>query len=64
MYTSLLLEILRNQREEHDSFSSQCFYKHKEEDLIKLESKKAQVIIDVRRRGIRWGAVSNTYQKY
>ena len=63
MNTSVLLEILRDQREELDSLSSQCFCKRKEEELIKLESKKAQVVIGVRRSGIRWGAVSNTYQE-
>ena len=64
MYTSLLLKILRDQREELDSLRSQCFYKRKEEDLIKLESKKAQVMIDVRRRVIRWDTVTNTFLKY
>ncbi|MDE6695619.1 MAG: AAA family ATPase, partial [Muribaculaceae bacterium] len=51
MDTSVLLEILRDQREELNSLSSQYFYKRKEENLIKLESKKAQVVIGVRRSG-------------
>ena len=51
METSVLLEILRDQREELDSLRSQCFCKRKEEDMVKLESKKAQVVIGVRRSG-------------
>ncbi|MDE6377442.1 MAG: ATP-binding protein [Duncaniella sp.] len=51
METSVLLEILRDQREELDLLRSQCFCKRKEEDLIKLDSKKAQVVIGVRRSG-------------
>ena len=64
MYTSLLLKILRDQREDLDSLRSQCSYKRTEEDLIKLESKKAQVMIDVRRSVIRWDTVTNTFLKY
>ena len=51
MDTSILLEILRDQREELDSLRSQRFCKRKEEDMVKLESKKAQVVIGVRRSG-------------
>ena len=51
MNTSVLLEILRDQREELDSLRSQSFCKRKEEELIKLESKKAQVVIGVSRSG-------------
>ena len=51
MDTSVLLEILRDQQEELVTLRSQCFCKRKEEDLIKLESKKAQVVIGVRRSG-------------
>ena len=51
METSVLLEILRDQREELDSLRSHCFCKRKEEDMVKLESKKAQVVIGVRRSG-------------
>ncbi len=49
MDTSILLEILRDQREELDTLRSQRFCKRKEEDMVKLESKKAQVVIGVRR---------------
>lgn len=51
MDTSVLLEILRDQREELDSLRSQFFCRRQEEDQIKLESKKAQVVIGVRRSG-------------
>lgn len=51
MDTSILLEILRDQREELDTLRSQRFCKRKEEDMVKLESKKAQVVIGVRRSG-------------
>ena len=51
MDSSVLLEILRDQREELVNFSFQSFCKRKEEDLIKLDSKKAQVVIGVRRSG-------------
>ena len=51
MDTSVLLEILRDQQEELVTLRSQCFCKRKEEDLIKLDSKKAQVVIGVRRSG-------------
>ncbi|MDE5822842.1 MAG: ATP-binding protein [Paramuribaculum sp.] len=51
MDSSVLLEILRDQREELVNFSSQSFCKRKGEDLIKLDSKKAQVVIGVRRSG-------------
>ena len=51
MDTSILLEILRDQQEELVTLRSQYFCKRKEEDLIKLESKKAQVVIGVRRSG-------------
>lgn len=40
MDTSVLLEILRDQREELDSLRSQCFCERKEESMIKLESKR------------------------
>ena len=50
MDASILLEILRDQREELDSLRSQFFCKRKEEDLVKLESKKAQVVIGVWKR--------------
>ena len=45
MDNSVLLEILRDQREELNALRSQWFCKCKEEDVIKLESKKAQVVI-------------------
>ncbi len=51
MDTSVLLEILRDQQEELVTLCSQIFCKRKEEDLIKLDSKKAQVVIGVRRSG-------------
>ena len=51
MDTSVLLEILRDQQEELVTLRSKNFCKRKEEDLIKLESKKAQVVIGVRRSG-------------
>lgn len=51
METSTLLEILRDQREELVSLRSQHFCERKEEAMIKLESKKAQVVIGVRRSG-------------
>ena len=51
MDTSVLLEILRDQQEEVVTLRSQIFCKRKEEDLIKLDSKKAQVVIGVRRSG-------------
>ena len=51
MDTSVLLEILRDQQEELVTLRSQSFCKRKEEDLIKLDSKKAQVVIGVRRSG-------------
>ncbi len=51
MDATVLLEILRDQREELDSLRSQYFCERKEEGLIKLESKKAQVVIGVRRSG-------------
>ena len=51
MNTSVLLEILRDQQEELVTLRSQSFCKRKEEDLIKLDSKKAQVVIGVRRSG-------------
>ena len=51
MDTSVLLEILRDQREELDSLRSQSFCERKEEAMIKLDSKKAQVVIGVRRSG-------------
>ncbi|MBO5297568.1 MAG: ATP-binding protein, partial [Candidatus Homeothermus sp.] len=51
MDTTILLEILRDQREELDTLRSQRFCKRKEEDMVKLESKKAQVVIGVRRSG-------------
>ena len=51
MDTSVLLEILRDQQDELVTLRSQSFCKRKEEDLIKLESKKAQVVIGVRRSG-------------
>ena len=51
MNTSVLLEILRDQREELDTLRAQYFCKRKEEDMVKLESKKAQVVIGVRRSG-------------
>ena len=51
MDTSVLLEILRDQQEELVTLRSQIFCKRKEEDLIKLDSKKAQVVIGVRRSG-------------
>ncbi|MCH5326535.1 MAG: AAA family ATPase, partial [Duncaniella sp.] len=51
MDNSVLLEILRDQREELNALRSQWFCKRKEEDMIKLESKKAQVVIGVRRSG-------------
>lgn len=51
MDTSVLLEILRDQREELVALSSQRFCERKEESMIKLESKKAQVVIGVRRSG-------------
>ncbi len=51
MDNSVLLEILRDQREELDSLRSQSFCERKEESMIKLESKKAQVVIGVRRSG-------------
>ena len=51
MDTSVLLEILRDQQEELVTLRSKNFCKRKEENLIKLESKKAQVVIGVRRSG-------------
>ncbi|MCM1483719.1 MAG: ATP-binding protein [Muribaculaceae bacterium] len=51
MDTSVLLEILRDQREELALLRSQWFCERKEESMIKLESKKAQVVIGVRRSG-------------
>ncbi len=40
MEASVLLEILRDQREELDTLRSQRFCKRKEEDMVKLESKR------------------------
>ena len=40
MDTSILLEILRDQREELDTLSSRRFCKRKEEEMVKLESKR------------------------
>ena len=51
MNALVLLEILRDQQEELVALRSQSFCKRKEEDLIKLESKKAQVVVGVRRSG-------------
>ena len=51
MNALVLLEILRDQQEELIALRSQSFCKRKEEDLIKLESKKAQVVVGVRRSG-------------
>ena len=51
MEAAVLLEILRDQQEELVTLRSQSFCKRKEEDLIKLDSKKAQVVIGVRRSG-------------
>ena len=51
MDSSTLLEILRDQQEELVALRSQTFCKRNEEDLIKLDSKKAQVVIGVRRSG-------------
>ena len=51
MDTSTLLEILRDQREELTALGYQRFCERKEESMIKLESKKAQVVIGVRRSG-------------
>ena len=51
MDTSTLLEILRDQSEELASLRSQRFCERMEESKIKLESKKAQVVIGVRRSG-------------
>ena len=51
MEALVLLEILRDQQEELIALRSQSFCKRKEEDLIKLESKKAQVVVGVRRSG-------------
>lgn len=51
MDASILLEILRDQREELTSHRSQSFCERKEESKIKLDSKKAQVVIGVRRSG-------------
>ncbi len=46
-----LLEILRDQKEELRGFSRQVFCSRAEEAQIKLDSKKAQVVIGVRRSG-------------
>ncbi|MCM1451162.1 MAG: ATP-binding protein [Clostridium sp.] len=51
MDTSILLEILRDQREELAAHRSELFCERVEESMIKLESKKAQVVIGVRRSG-------------
>ncbi len=46
-----LLEILRDQRAELNSYASQPLCERAEEAKIKLDSKKAQVVIGVRRSG-------------
>lgn len=51
MDTSILLEIIRDQKEELTVLRSRCFCKRMEESMIKLDSKKAQVVIGVRRSG-------------
>lgn len=51
MDTAKLLEILRDQQEELFSLRNQPFCQRMEESLIKLQSKKAQVVIGVRRSG-------------
>ncbi len=46
-----LLEILRDQKSELEGFAKQGFCKRPEETKIKMNSKKAQVVIGVRRSG-------------
>lgn len=46
-----LLEILRDQKEELKGFAEQHFCERQEESEIKMNSKKAQVVIGVRRSG-------------
>lgn len=46
-----LLEILRDQKSELEVFAKQHFCDRQEESRIKLDSKKAQVVIGVRRSG-------------
>ncbi len=46
-----LLELLRDQRAELKGYASQRLCERVEEDKIKLDSKKAQVVVGVRRSG-------------